>query len=116
MLWASQVAPGNENALRLRLNGAKGGREWDQKVPDRLWFTPFGEPRRLITRGSAAAGESAGRLTRIPAGHPEGYLEAFANIYAEAAAAIRATRTGQAIAAEVQFPSVADGLEGLRFI
>src|SRR3546814_17534931 len=83
MLWASQVAPGNENALRLRLYGAEGGLEWDQEVPDRLWFTPFGQPRRLITRGSAAAGESAGRLTRIPAGHPVGYLEAFANIYAE---------------------------------
>lgn len=116
MLWASQVAPGNENALRLRLYGAEGGLEWDQEVPDRLWFTPFGQPRRLITRGSAAAGESAGRLTRIPAGHPEGYLEAFANIYAEAAAAIHAARAGQAVAAEVQFPTAADGLEGLRFI
>jgi predicted dehydrogenase len=116
MLWASQVAPGNENALRLRLYGSKGGLEWEQEVPDRLWFTPFGEPRRLITRGSAAAGESAQRVTRVPAGHPEGYLEGFANLYAEAAAAIRAARDGRPLPAGVAFPTIADGLEGMRFI
>jgi predicted dehydrogenase len=116
MLWASQVAPGNENALRLRLYGSKGGLEWEQEVPDRLWFTPFGEPRRLITRGSAAAGESAKRVTRVPSGHPEGYLEGFANLYAEAAAAIRAARDGRPLPAGVAFPTIADGLEGMRFI
>ena len=92
MLWASQVAPGNENALKLRVYGTRGGLEWKQENPNQLWFTPFGEPKRLITRGGAGAGEDAGRLTRIPAGHPEGYLECFANIYAEAAHAIRAAR------------------------
>jgi predicted dehydrogenase len=116
MLWASQVAPGNENALRLRLYGTKGGLEWEQETPDRLWFTPFGEPRRLITRGSAAAGESAKRVTRVPSGHPEGYLEGFANLYAEAAAAIRAARDGRPLPAGVAFPTIADGLEGMRFI
>ena len=116
MLWASMVAPGNENALRLRLYGTKGGLEWEQETPDRLWFTPFGEPRRLITRGSAAAGESAKRVTRVPSGHPEGYLEGFANLYAEAAAAIRAARDGRPLPAGVAFPTIADGLEGMRFI
>ena len=116
MLWASQVAPGNENALRLRLYGTTGGLEWEQEVPNRLWFTPFGEPRRLITRGSAAAGESAKRVTRVPAGHPEGYLEGFANLYAEAAAAIRAAREGRPLPAGVLFPTIEDGLEGMRFI
>ncbi|MPZ08759.1 MAG: gfo/Idh/MocA family oxidoreductase [Kiloniellaceae bacterium] len=116
MLWASQVAPGNENGLRLRLYGSKGGLEWEQEVPDRLWFTPFGQPKRLLTRGSGAVGDSATRLTRVPAGHPEGYLEGFANIYAEAAAAIRAVRSGNPIPAAVQFPTIEAGLEGMRFI
>jgi predicted dehydrogenase len=116
MLWATQVAPGNENGLRLRLYGSKGGLEWEQEVPDHLWFTPFGEPKRLLTRGSAAAGEGAKRVTRVPAGHPEGYLEGFANLYAEAAAAIRAARDGRPTPADVSFPTIADGLEGMRFI
>jgi len=114
-LWASQVAVGNENGLRLRVHGAKGGLEWEQEVPDRLWFTPFGEAKRLLTRGSAGAGHAAGRLTRVPAGHPEGYIEGFANIYAEAARAIRARRTGVA-APDVQFPTIDDGLRGMAFI
>ena len=78
MLWASQVAPGNENGLKLRVYGTKGGLEWGQEDPNYLWFTPFGEPKRLITRGGAGAGPEAGRVTRVPAGHPEGYLEGFA--------------------------------------
>ena len=116
MLWASQVAPGNENGLRLRLYGAKGGLAWEQEEPNCLWFTPFGEPKRLITRGGAGSGESAARLTRVPPGHPEGYLEGFANLYVEAAAAIRARRTGQSLPPDLLFPSIDDGLEGMRFI
>jgi predicted dehydrogenase len=84
MLWASQVAPGNENGLRLRVYGSKGGLEWAQEEPNHLWYTPFGEPKRLLTRAGAGAGPEAARVSRIPAGHPEGYLEAFATIYAEA--------------------------------
>ncbi|MEM9551486.1 MAG: Gfo/Idh/MocA family oxidoreductase, partial [Pseudomonadota bacterium] len=75
MLWSSQVAPGNENALRLRVYGDKGGLEWAQEDPNYLWYTPFGEPKRLITRGGAGAGPQAERMSRIPPGHPEGYLE-----------------------------------------
>jgi predicted dehydrogenase len=119
MLWASQVAPGNENGLRLRVYGAKGGLEWEQEEPNRLWFTPFGEPKRLITRGGAGSGPEAGRLTRIPPGHPEGYLEGFANIYAEAARAIRARRGGDrgGEAAEgVVYPTVEDGLIGVALV
>jgi len=75
MLWASQVAPGNENGLRLRVYGEKGGLEWTQADPNYLWYTPFGEPKRLITRGGAGSGAAAARVTRVPPGHPEGYLE-----------------------------------------
>tara|TARA_R110002094_G_scaffold12896_1_gene23076 strand:- start:654 stop:1817 length:1164 start_codon:yes stop_codon:yes gene_type:complete len=116
MLWASQVAPGNENALRLRVYGTKGGLEWGQENPNQLWHTPFGEPKRLITRGGAGSGGAAGRVTRIPPGHPEGYLEGFANIYTEAANAITAHRSGTALPADVIFPTVQDGLKGVAFI
>ncbi len=116
MLWASQVAPGNENGLRLRVYGEKGGLEWEQEQPNHLWYTPFGKEKRLITRGGAGAGEAAARVSRIPPGHPEGYLEGFANIYQEAARAIRAARDGGRPAADVVYPTVSDGLAGMAFI
>ncbi len=116
MLFASQVAPGNENGLKLRIYGAKGGLEWTQADPNYLWHTPFGEPKRLITRGGAGSNAAAGRVTRVPPGHPEGYLECFANIYAEVARAIRAKRAGKKPDSHVQFPGIADGVAGMAFI
>ncbi|WP_439155960.1 Gfo/Idh/MocA family protein [Yoonia sp.] len=116
MLWCSQVAPGNENGLRLRVYGDKGGLEWGQENPDQLWFTPYGEPKRLLTRGGAGATQAANRVTRIPGGHPEGYLEGFATIYREAADAITAHRDGQAVADDVIYPTIADGLAGMQFV
>lgn len=115
-LWASQVAVGNENCLKLRIYGSKGGLEWAQENPNYMWFTKFGEPKQLITRGGAGANAAAARVTRIPGGHPEGYLEGFATIYTEAAHAIRAARNGQKPDADVLYPSVEDGLDGMRFI
>ncbi len=115
-IWCSQVAPGNENGLRLRVYGSKGGLEWEQEQPNHLWYTPFGEPKRLITRAGSGARDVAARVSRIPAGHPEGYLEGFATIYSEAARAIIAKREGQPIPADVQFPTVEDGLNGMIFI
>ncbi len=116
MLWCSQVAPGNENGLRLRVYGSKGGLEWAQEDPNYLWFTPFGQPKRLITRGGAGSGDAAGRVSRIPPGHPEGYLEGFATIYSEAAHAIRVARTGAPVPDGVVFPTVQDGLAGVAFV
>lgn len=116
MLWSSQVAPGCENGLKLRVFGDKGGLEWCQEEPNKLWFTPFGGPKRLITRNGAGAGAAAARVSRIPPGHPEGYLEGFANIYAEAARAIRARNAGEAVPADVVYPTVEDGVDGLKFI
>ncbi|MGG7566839.1 Gfo/Idh/MocA family protein [Rhodovulum sp. DZ06] len=113
-LWCSQVAPGNENRLVLRVYGDRGSLEWAQETPETLRAAQLGEAPRILTR--ATAGEAATRLQRIPPGHPEGYLEAFANIYAETAAAIRAARDGAAAPAGVMFPGVADGLMGLRFV
>ncbi len=116
MLWASQVAPGNENGLRLRVYGSRGGLEWAQEHPNQLRHAPFGEPVRVISRGTAAVLADGQRVTRLPAGHPEGYLEAFATLYAEIAHAIRAARDGRAASAEVNFPTLQDGVEGLAFI
>ncbi|MEM1078870.1 MAG: Gfo/Idh/MocA family oxidoreductase [Pseudomonadota bacterium] len=116
MLWSSQVAPGNENALRIRIYGETGGLEWAQEDPNYLWHTPFGEPKRLITRNGAGAGEAAARVSRVPPGHPEGYLEGFATIYSEAAQAIRAHRVGEAAPDGVLYPTVADGLKGVQFV
>ena len=116
MLWASQVAPGHENGLRLRIYGDKGGLDWAQETPNQLWFTAFGQPRQMLTRGGAEALPEAARVTRIPSGHPEGYLEAFATIYTEAAAAIRAFDTGQPVPQGVLFPTLQDGLRGMRFV
>lgn len=117
MLWCSQVAPGNENALRLRVYGEKGGLEWAQEDPNYLWFTPYGEPKRLITRNGAGAGDTAGAVSRIPPGHPEGYLEGFANIYTEAADAIRAVQGGTKRAnAQGALPGIEAGMAGMAFI
>ena len=116
MLWASQVAPGNENGLKLRVYGTRGGLEWSQEDPNYLWHTPFGEPKRLLTRNGAGAVEDANRLSRVPPGHPEGYLEGFANIYREAAQAIIAARAGDPPPGGVLYPTVEDGLDGMRFI
>ncbi|MGO8799812.1 MAG: Gfo/Idh/MocA family protein [Roseiarcus sp.] len=115
-LWASQVAPGNENGLRIRIYGTKAGLDWIQAEPNRMLFSPLGQSTRIVTRGGPDSGTAAARVTRIPPGHPEGYLEAFANIYGEIAAAIRAARDGKKPPAGVHFPTVDDGVKGLAFI
>ncbi len=116
LLWCSQVATGNENGLKVRVYGTKAGIEWTQADPNYLWFTRLGEPKQLITRGGAGANSAAARVTRIPSGHPEGYLEAFATIYSEAAAAIQAARTGAAVDPAVVYPTVDDGVKGVAFV
>jgi len=116
MLWSSQVAPGNENALRLRVYGSRGGLEWAQEQPNHLWFTPFGQPTRLITRAGVGAGPAAARVTRIPAGHPEGYIEGFATLYAEVGRILRARRAGEGPPPEALCPGIEDGLRGVAFI
>lgn len=117
MLWASQVAPGNENHLAIRIYGDKGGLEWQQENPNQLWFTPFGAPKQLLTRAGAGASPSSNELTRLPAGHPEGYLEAFANLYSEIATLIRSHQSYDKESSKYGLvPSVVSGLSGLEFI
>ena len=116
LLWASQVAVGNENGLRLRVYGAKAGLEWGQNCANQLLFTPYGESTRIVTRGGPDMNAAGRRATRVPPGHPEGYVEAFATIYTEIAAAIRAAREGRKAPEDVVFPTVDDGVKGLAFI
>ncbi|MDR5818538.1 MULTISPECIES: Gfo/Idh/MocA family oxidoreductase [unclassified Caballeronia] len=111
MLWASQVAAGEENALRLRVYGTKAGLSFDQQTPNELWFTPIGGASERITRGRVRSAEAL-HATRVPAGHPEGYLEAFAQLYADAATCITSGTTQ----GDGWLTTVEDGVAGLRFI
>lgn len=116
-LWASQVASGNENNLRLRVYGEKAGLEWHQENPNELSFTPLGETRRTLRRGSAGTGRAAAHSTRIPSGHPEGYLEAFAQLYTDLAEQIRAKQEKRAPnPTSLLVPTVSDGVDGVKFI
>ncbi len=117
MLWSSQVAPGNENGLKLRVYGEKGGLEWHQEQPNTLRHAPFGEAPRLINRSGPGSSAVAGHASRIPAGHPEGYLEGFAQLYKDLAEQITARIDGRAPdAAALLVPGIEDGLRGMRFI
>jgi predicted dehydrogenase len=116
-LWSSQVAPGNENGLRIRVYGETGGLEWHQEHPNHLRHGPLGEQPRLVARGGAGAGAAAGRVTRIPPGHPEGYLEGFANIYSDIAEVVAARLEGRdPDPGAGGFPTVEDGVRGVKFI
>lgn len=108
------VAAGELGALRAY--GERGGLDWRQESPDDLWYTRHGEPPQRLRRGGAGANAAATRVTRIPAGHPEGYLEAFATLYREAADAILAAREGKTPGEEVTFPSLDDGIQGMAFV
>ncbi|OJJ10526.1 oxidoreductase [Alphaproteobacteria bacterium AO1-B] len=114
MLWCSQVAPGNENNLKLRVYGDKAGIEWHQEDPNYLQYSPFGEPAQRLTRGGAGMPDSVAPTTRIPPGHPEGYLEGFANLYREAADAIRFHAKGET--QTTLLPGIQEGLAGIEFV
>ncbi|WP_259920273.1 Gfo/Idh/MocA family protein [Jannaschia sp. M317] len=112
MLWTSQVAPGNENGLRIRVYGENGGLEWAQENPNVLTHSPYGEPPRTITRAGPGFTQTTG--TRVPPGHPEGYLEGFGNLYSEAADLIEAHARGET--PETLLPGIEQGLRGMRFV
>ncbi|QTN36770.1 Gfo/Idh/MocA family protein [Cognatishimia activa] len=113
MLWSSQVAVGNENNLTLRIYGSKAGIEWSQENPNVLLFTRFGEPKQVLTRGGPGTSPAD---TRIPSGHPEGYLEAFGTIYADAAKLIRAHDRKSDAPQSDPLPNINDGVFGMAFV
>jgi predicted dehydrogenase len=117
VLIASQIEVGCENDLRLRVFGSTGTLTWHQEDPNRLVHSPIDGPARVLTRGSPWLGEAARRATRLPTGHPEAFLEAFANVYLGVAAHIRAVQAGHAPdPLEADYPRLADGVRGVRFI
>ena len=117
MLWSSQVAPGNENALRIRIYGEKGGLAWDQENPNILTWSPLNDVPQKLTRAGNKLGQAAELATRIPAGHPEGYLEGFAQLYKDTAERIIAMmQNREPDPASLLVPTVDDGVQGVRFI
>lgn len=109
-ILASQVLPGNGNNVSFRIYGDKAGLEWWQEKPEELWFTRLGEPRQMIRRNGAGATSAAIAGSRVPAAHPEGYLEAFANLYRDAADLLSSR------AASTTVPSARDGVSGSKFV
>jgi predicted dehydrogenase len=116
MLWSSQVAPGCENGLRIRIYGEKAGIEWAQENPNELWFGELNKPRQRITRRGDIGSEIAARGMRTPGGHPEGYLEGFANLYKDIADILIARQQGEAHFLQNWVPNIDTGVEGMRFI
>lgn len=110
MLWASQTAPGFENALRIRVVGEKASLEWAQENPNELCFSPLNQPRQRITRRDDWFSDATGASVRLPPGHPEGYLEGFANLYQALAADVSTASRGGWL------PDVSTGVDGLKFI
>jgi predicted dehydrogenase len=115
LLWASQVAGGEENGLRLRLYGSKAGLRWQQEQPNELWLTPLGQPTQRLTRGMGSLPVAARDATRLPAGHPEGFIEAFAQLYRDFAEDVRQHQRGELVVAP-RVPGLEAGLRSLGFI
>lgn len=115
--WVTQAAAGVENSLRIRISGSLGSLEWQQEHPQVLQFKPLGAPAQVRTPNGPGTLPLAARSSRIVAGHPEGFHEAFANLYTDAADAIAARRAGQVPdPLSLFFPNAHDGLQGLRFV
>ena len=116
-LIISQVCTGEENGLTLRVYAEKGAIRWAQENPNYLDLYRYGEPRQTLTRGQGYLSDAAKNCTRIPTGHPEGYLEAFATIYCDITRAIRRYIDGHPMRTEeYEFPTVYDGLRGMQFV
>jgi len=116
VLHSSQISIGDENMLNIRVYGTKAGLEWRQEFPNELVVKFADQPRQTWRRGNGYLSPHVGKFTRIPAGHPEGYLEAFANIYLEAFRAITAEVAGKRQPKDLDFPTIDDGVEGMAFI
>jgi predicted dehydrogenase len=116
IIHSSQISVGDENNLNIRVYGTKASLEWHQEQPNELVVKFPDQPRQIWRRGNGYVGPNAARFTRIPAGHPEGYLEAFANVYREAFRAIAAEVTGRTLPKNLDYPTIADGVEGMAFI
>jgi predicted dehydrogenase len=116
VLYASQISVGEENDLCIRVYGTKASLEWHQEHPNELVVKYPDAPRKIYRRGNSYISETAKRFTRLPFGHPEAFIEAFANIYLEAARAVEAVKAGKPIPPDIDYPTVQDGVLGMAFI
>jgi predicted dehydrogenase len=117
VLWASQIAVGEENGLNVRIYGEAGSLAWRQEEPNTLTVRWVGKPTQVFRTGTAFVGKAAAQSTRLPAGHPEGYLEGFANIYARFADAVSRSLEGKKVQDEdFDYPNVRDGVRGMAFL
>jgi predicted dehydrogenase len=116
VMHASQISIGEENDLNIRVYGDKAALEWHQERPDELLLKYPDRPREIWRRGNSYIGAVAKKFTRIPFGHPEGYLEAFANVYLEAFRAIEAELAGRPLPKDLDCPTIEDGVIGMTFI
>lgn len=116
VLYASQISVGEENNLSIRVYGTKASLEWHQEHPNELVVKYPDAPRKIYRRGNSYISETAKRFTRLPFGHPEAFIEAFANIYLEAARAVEAVKAGKPIPPDIDYPTVEDGVLGMAFI
>jgi predicted dehydrogenase len=117
LYWSSQIAVGYDNGLRIRVFGATGSIQWSQENPNYLTVARLGKPTEILSRGRDAFYPSAQRHSRIPSGHPEGYFEAFANIYRTFTGALAKKKAGKPLEADdLDFPGVEAGLAGVRFV
>jgi predicted dehydrogenase len=115
--WSSQIAAGHDNALRLRIYGTKGAVEWAQETPNTARVSFLDRPSGTISRGRDPMSPRAQSLSRIPSGHPEGYFESFANVYATFITALGKKLRGEALSGDdLDFPNVDDGVRGVRYI
>ncbi len=112
----TQVAPGNDCGLRIRVYGTEGGIEWRQDDVDVLRYTPTDQAPRLLSKGNTGLLPESYLMTRVPKGHPEGYLEGFANVYSEVAVAIEAKREGRPVDVPLFFATAVEGLAGVAFV
>jgi predicted dehydrogenase len=115
-LWTSAIAVGQMHGLTIRVFGEKGGLRWRQEEPNQIIWSPLDEPSRTLERGASGLHRVAARGSRIPVGHPEGMLEAFANIYGDLYAAIAAARAGRRTGVTDDFPGFDAGLEMVRVV
>jgi predicted dehydrogenase len=104
VLYASQISAGEENDLNIRVYGTKASLEWHQEHPNELIVKYPDAPRRTYRRGNGYVSDVAKKFTRLPFGHPEAFIEAFANIYLDAARAIEAVTSGNTIPPDAHFP------------
>ncbi len=117
MYWSSQIAIGQDNGFRVRIYGSNGSVEWAQENPNYCRFSYLKKPTEIISRGRDQLSPIAQSFSRIPSGHPEGYFEAFANIYAAFTKALRKKKAGKPLTKkDMEYPGVKDGIRGVRFI